>query len=272
MSRPTQPPARRSGSSRIASIDVEWTDKLVKNGNRPFCYSIVWLDLPTDAPADLTAAGFEWTSVYVDDPGEQDELVATAAATLRTAAEHADLITGHQLCSDLAVLANKAPRSHPALDQARAQWKQRNQPAPGPAVRYLDTRYDAGHLLDGHSRRLVDVCTELGLDVTQPELLSTSMPAWHRKWIGERATEGRERISVLNLRHSLSTAYVAALAAGLTPRGQQVNVNKILATGAKGAWGWLEHPTFTQLLEAPCPSTALQSSASKAAKPRAKRR
>lgn len=60
-------------------------------------------------------------------------------------------------------------------------------------------------------RRLVDVCTGLSLDVTQPELARTSMPAWHRQWLNE----GRERISVLNLRHSLSTAQVAARHEGL---------------------------------------------------------
>ncbi|MEU5436474.1 hypothetical protein AB0G73_24270 [Streptomyces sp. NPDC020719] len=242
-----QPPARRTGRVRIACLDVEWTDKLVKGGSRPFCYSIVWLDLPASASTDLGDVPFEFTSVYVADPGEQDTLVAAAAATLRTATEHADLITGHQLCADLAVLARKAPRPHPDLEQARAHWKARR--SPDAQVRYLDTRYDCDPLLQGHSRRLVDVCTELGLDVTQPELARTSMPAWHRRWLKDGNSEGRERISVLNLRHSLSTAYVAARHEGLAHWAPPLNVNEALATGAKGAWDWLDHPTFTNLLE-----------------------
>jgi hypothetical protein len=117
----------------------------------------------------------------------------------------------------------------------------------------LDTRYDAGHLLAGASRRLVDVATELGLDVTQPELRGSSMTKLHRAWIDTGAVQARERISVLNLRHSLSTALVAVRAAGrgTWPTGtahQPLKVNQMLAARAAGAWDWLEHPTFTALL------------------------
>lgn len=270
--RPAQPPAPRTGIVRIASIDVEWTKNYrIANGNKPFCYSVVWLDLPTGRTTDLADAGFEYTSVYIDDPGEQDELVATAGATFRTVTEHADLITGHQLCADLGVLAANSPTPNTDLDRARAHWKQRR--SEEAERRYVDTRYDAGHILEGTSRRLVDVCTELGLDVTQPELLRTSMPAWHRKWTEQGLEEGRERVSVLNLRHSLSTAYVAARAAGLAhwaPDG--LNVNKAISEGAKGTWAWLENPVFTNLLEKSCPSAKQPSSPSKAPAPQAKRR
>src|SRR5262245_22444513 len=66
----TAPPRPRSGVIRVASIDVEWTKNYrIKNGNRPFCYSIVWLDLPhQNTPTDLDGAVFGWTSVYVEDP------------------------------------------------------------------------------------------------------------------------------------------------------------------------------------------------------------
>ncbi|MFF9901250.1 hypothetical protein [Streptomyces longispororuber] len=273
LARSAQPPPPRSGVVRIASIDVEWTKNYrIKNGNRPFCYSVVWLDLPADGPADLAdGVPFAYTSVYVDDPGEQDQLVATAADTFRTATEHADLITGHQLCADLGVLANTAPAPSPHLDRARGHWK--NRAAADAEKAYLDTRYDAGHLLNGASRRLVDVCTELGLDVTQPELRRVTMPAWHRRWIDEGLTEGRERVSVLNLRHSLSTAYVAARAADLARwPSSGLNVNRALADGARGAFAWLDHPTFSDLLEDPCPSETAGLSPSKAPRPRARPR
>lgn len=266
-------PARRSGTVRIASLDAEWLKNYkVKNGQRPFCFSVVWLDLPTTGDSDLTDAAFEWTSVYVEEPGEMGEMVRHAAATLAYAADSADIITGHQLCSDLSVLQANAPDDAlPGFEQARDRWRQRRAPAPGTA-RYVDTRYDAGHVLTGASRRLVDVAGELGLDVTQPELQKVTMPAWHRRWIEDRDTEGRERVSVLNLRHSLSTAYVAARAEELGHwPADGLNVNRSLAEGAKGAWAWLEHPTFTALLEDPCPSVPAASSPSKAPRPRARR-
>ncbi|MEV0125749.1 hypothetical protein AB0I16_30090 [Streptomyces sp. NPDC050703] len=272
--RALQPPTLRSGAVRIASIDVEWTKNYrVKNGQRPFCYSVAWLDLPADRTPDLADMPFEWTSVYVEEPGEMDELVRHAAATVTAAADTSSIITGHQFCSDLAVLEANAPTdAAPALRSARAQWKERRE-TDIRAGHYVDTRYDAGHLLTGASRRLVDVCTELGLDVTQPELQRITMPAWHRRWIDHGEEEGRERVSVLNLRHSLSTAYVAARTAGLarwSPTG--LNVNRAIAQAAKGAWAWLETPTFTSLLEDPCRSESAASSPSKAPRPQGKRR
>ncbi|MGA5127711.1 hypothetical protein ACPCAG_30970 [Streptomyces pseudogriseolus] len=272
--RALEPPTPRTGTIRVASIDVEWTKNYkIKNGQRPFCYSVAWLDLPADRTPDLSTTPFEWTSVYVDEPGEMDALIRHAAACVASAAETATIITGHQFCADLSVLQANAPTDAvPILEAAREQWRQRRDADPE-SSHYVDTRYDAGHLLTGTSRRLVDVCTELGLDVTQPELLKKSMPAWHRSWVEDGDAEGRERVSVLNLRHSVSTAYVAALTAGLAQRPDTgLNVNQVLAEGAKGAWSWLETPTFTALLEEPCPSASAALSPSKAPKPRAKRR
>ncbi len=97
------------------------------------------------------------------------------------------------------------------------------------------------------SRRLVDVCTDLGLDVTQPELRG-SMTAMHRAWLATHDPELRERLTVLNLRHSLSTALVALYALGMVrwPRG--FNVNRLLYQQLAGRYAWLDSPVFQRLL------------------------
>lgn len=272
--RSLQPPPLRTEVARIASIDVEWTKNYrIKNGQRPFCYSVAWLDLPSGRTPDLADVPFEWTSVYVEEPGETDELVRHAAAAVAAATETSTIVTGHQFCADLSVLEANAPADAvPRLQAARAQWRKRRDANPDES-HFVDTRYDAGHLLTGASRRLVDVCTELGLDVTQPELRKVTMPAWHRRWIEDGQEEGRERVSVLNLRHSLSTAYVAARTAGLAVwADESLNVNRVIAEGAKGAWAWLENPTFTALLEDSCPSATVPLSPSKAPRQPARRR
>ncbi|MGW1291133.1 hypothetical protein ACWD4N_48305 [Streptomyces sp. NPDC002586] len=272
--RALEPPPLRSGTVRIASIDVEWTKNYrIKNGQKPFCYSVAYLDVPAGSTADLTTVPFEWTSVYVEDPGETDALIRHAAATVTAAADTATIITGHQFCADLSVLEANAPTdATPALQRARSQWRQRRDADPDTG-HYLDTRYDADHILTGTSRRLVDVCTELGLDVTQPELLRVSMPAWHRRWLEDGETEGRERVSVLNLRHSISTAYVAARTADLAQwPASGMNVNRAIADGARGAWDWLDNSTFTALLEDTCPSATAALSPSKAPRRQAKPR
>jgi hypothetical protein len=243
-------PARLPAARMLAAIDVEWSKNYrIRGGNVPFCYSVIWLPLPAGhTSTDLGTGRFWYASSYVEDAGECADLVASADAALGCLLEHASLITGHQLCSDLAVLAAAATGPQPpAIAAAATAWRQRRQDTCG-QPRFLDTRYDAGHILSCQSRRLVDVCADLRLDVTQPELRGTSMTALHRRWLDLGDTAAREKITVLNLRHSLSTALVAARAAELAHWRPGLNVNRLLARELGDAFGWLAHPVFTALL------------------------
>lgn len=246
---PGRVPPAAAGSLLVASIDVEWSKNYrIANGNRAFCYSIVWISLPNQIrPAVVdTQLTFHYTSVYLDDDRERPQLIELAAADFEAAAYSADYIAGHQLCSDLGVLtANAAPKVPAALIATQKAWRDRNADTGG---KIIDTRFDAGHLLAGKSRRLVDVCEELNLNVTQPELARKSMTSLHRDWLTNGDIEGRERVAVLNLRHSLSTALVASQAVGLGTWQETVNVNAMLATTLAGAFGWLDQPTFRALL------------------------
>jgi len=248
LSTPGEIPARPPGTPLAAAIDVEWSKNYrVRGGNVPFCYSVIWLTLPREHIRS-GVAGFWYTSVYVQDTSETGDLAASADRALRYVLDEADLIAGHQLSSDLAVLAAAARAPHPGITAAQAAWRQRRQHEPdGP--RFLDTRYDTGHILRCASRRLVDVCADLSLDVTQPELRGTSMTTLHRRWLEQADTAAREKITVLNLRHALSTALVAARAAGLASWPPSLNVNTKLAVGLDGTLGWLKDPVFTALLE-----------------------
>jgi len=237
------------GVRLLAAIDVEWSKNYrIRGGNVPFCYSVVWLALPAaNAGTGLEATRFWYTSAYVQDASEGAELAAGADAALACLMQHASLIAGHQLCSDLGVLAAADPASRPAVVAAATAWRRRREEPVG-QPRFLDTRYDAGHLLACQSRRLVDVCADLRLDVTQPELRGISMTALHRRWLQAGDVTAREKITVLNLRHSLSTALVAARAAGLARWQPDLNVNRLLARELGRSFGWLAHPVFTALL------------------------
>ena len=241
-------PAAPAGTLLAAAIDVEWSKNYrVRGGNVPFCYSVAWLPLSGE---DVTPGtfGFWYTSAYVHGTDETGDLVASADSALLKILEHADLIAGHQLSSDLAVLAAAAGAPLLGVTAAQVAWRRRGQLLPdGP--RLLDTRYDTRHVLQRASRRLVDVCAELRLEVTQPELRGTSMTALHRRWLEHVETSAREKITVLNLRHALSTALVAANVAGLASWPAGLNVNKILAAGLDGALGWPGDPVFAALLE-----------------------
>lgn len=246
---PGRAPRCRPGTRLVAAIDVEWTKNYrIRGGNVPFCYSVAWLALPADeASTCLDNTQFWYTSAYVEDSSQCMDLVAGANAALTCLMSQASLIAGHQLCSDLAVLAAASLPPRSAIASAAAAWRQRRDELLG-QPRFLDTRYDAGPILGCQSRRLVDVCADLRLDVTQPELRGTSMTALHRRWLETGDTTAREKITVLNLRHSLSTAMVAARATGLAHWQPGLNVNRLLADGLGDAFGWLAHPVFTALL------------------------
>ena len=244
-------PAAGPGVSIVAAVDVEWSKNYrVPDGNVPFCYSVIWLAVPASGAAvDLGQAAFSYMSVYVEDPAETQDLVASADRSLADALSQGGLIVGHQLCSDLAVLSRAADCSLPAVTELRAVWRQRRNCPPSSRPAVIDTRYDIGHLLTGTSRRLVDVCGELRLEVTQPELRGISMTALHRRWTDVGDVRAREKISVLNLRHSLSTALAAIYAARAGRWDPGLNVNQMLAAGLGGAFSWTADPAFTALLE-----------------------
>jgi hypothetical protein len=245
-------PACPPGARLLAAIDVEWSKNYqVKGGNVPFCFSVAWLALPAAGEAAIgDAIPFWYSSAYVEDDGERSDLITAADSALECLASHASVIAGHQLCSDLAVLAAATGRELSAITAATAAWRQRRNTPPG-RPSFLDTRYDAGHVLACRSRRLVDVCADLRLDVTQPELRGASMTALHRRWTELGDDTAREKITVLNLRHSLSTAIVAARAAGLAHCQPGLNVNQLLARELGDTLGWTASAAFTALLGEP---------------------
>jgi hypothetical protein len=67
-------------------------------------------------------------------------------------------------------------------------------------------------------------------------------------WLDFGDIAAREKITVLNLRHTLSTALVAARAAGLGHWKPGLNVNQLLARELGSEFAWLAHPVFTALL------------------------
>ena len=101
---------------------MEWSKNYrVKGGNVPFCFSVAWLALPGGDAAVTDTTRFWYTSAYVEDDSGTRDLITAAELRARSASPaHASLIAGHQLCSDLAVLA-AAAAGQPAGDRGREQ-------------------------------------------------------------------------------------------------------------------------------------------------------
>jgi hypothetical protein len=149
----------------VAALDVEWAKNYrIKDGSRPFCYSLVLLRWPRDGD-DLSTypASFGFKSVYVTRKGDETALIAALDGDLQAWLASDSVLVGHQLSSDLSVVKNASASTLVGLEGAYELWRtRRNEDG-----RVFDTRYDVDHLPIGASRRLVDVCGDLKLDVRQ---------------------------------------------------------------------------------------------------------
>jgi hypothetical protein len=134
------------------------------------------------------------------------------------------VLTVHQLSSDLSVVRAVAETELAGIEGAYKLWQARR----SDGKRVFDTRYDVDHLPLGTSRRLVDICGDLTLDVMQPELARGSMTTLQQQFLEHRSELVREQLLTLNVRHSLSTALVACLGLGLVSPGSR-NVNDLLS-------------------------------------------
>ena len=225
--RPSDRDDRLFGRQRrcMVGFDVEWTKNYqIRNGSRPFCYSIAIVALPTTkSPLSDVAQFFGYKVVYVDSSDEEQQLIQAADADLTAAIDARQMLVGHQVTSDIGVLKAASQGATPGIDDALSLWHDRRTQRDSA---FFDTRYDVDHLLSQPSRRLVDVCAELQLHVLQPEIRG-SMTKVHRTFL-ERSDEIlREKLMVLNLRHSLSSCLVALLALDLaTP--DPLDINELL--------------------------------------------
>lgn len=249
--RPFQRTDRAFGRSRaiLTSFDVEWTKNYrVKNGNVPFCYSFVYLVLPdADTLLQEDQVEFGFKSVYAEKIEETQPLIQATDADLGQALQHARVITGHQLSSDLSVLVNAAQSEPPNIVAAREAWHARKTETRS-SPRIFDTRYDMEQFFSCASRRLVDVCADLALQVQQPEIKG-SMTAMHRTYLSNGNEELRERIAVLNIRHSLSQGLLALYGTGHCTLPDRINVNRVMQANMWDCFAYMNSSTFLSTLE-----------------------
>ena len=166
----SRPPTAPGDETVLVAMDVEWTkNHRVRSGNIPFCYSLGTITIPphpAGQPVPIAQLTLGFTSAYVEDADETQFLICCADAALNRALGLARYLVSRQLSSDLAILSNAATSPCPR-SPARTAWMGRRQPSKN-SLRILDARYDADAVLGCTGRRLVDVCTDLGLDATLP--------------------------------------------------------------------------------------------------------
>lgn len=226
----------------VLSFDLEWTKNYrVSGGNKPFCFSFVYFpscNLPINIEERLE---FGFVARYIESNSEIPTLVKIADQILARFTDKGNVtVVGHQLSSDIAVLLHY--QNVVRLDNfslLRDLWRKRTNHNPKHRVSVFDTRYDLNGFLKGKSRRLVDVCVECNMDVTQPEITS-SMTKMHKDFIATRDRAIMERLLVLNIRHSLSAALLYLFfRLNFKPR-TVINVNRILYRNLRNYFRYVE--------------------------------
>lgn len=240
---PQLPP---SSSSYIASVDVEWTKNYrIRNGNRPFCFSCVWVDVPAQKIlASDSTLRFHVYAAYVDRDNEVARLAGAAIGLLANVMSWGHVLVGHQLCSDLSVLARASRSRSTDIAKVRSAWARRRAEELG---RVFDTRFDMTSLPRCRSRRLVDVCEAVKLGVAQPEIRG-SMTAMQREYTKSGDRDIRERLTVMNIRHALSAALLYLWSSERLVWQHTLNVNRIIHANLTGRVEYVGSRDFAALL------------------------
>lgn len=236
----------------VVSFDLEWTKNYkIKNGNQPFCFSFVFFPLNTNISKLKEGLEFGILLKYVESKNEIKSLIEEADVILGHFLHHPGKVKviGHQISSDISVILNYPSKAIlPNFTHLKYLWKSRKEAlVANKDIAVFDTRYDMGTLLEEGSRRLVDVCQECGLIVTQPEI-ATSMTKMQNDYYTSRDIAIRERISVLNIRHSLSAAILFLLHQEGEKLETPLNTNQLLYRNLAQQFQYINSKDFAHLL------------------------
>lgn len=237
----------------LVGFDVEWTKNYkIKHGSQPFCFSFVWLDIDRSERDFSDQIEFGLSARYVQDSSEIPTLIQEADSALCQLVDQFEeiIVVGHQFSSDLGVLLQHPDAGQvPNLRRLKDAWSERREPGlfSSRTIQVLDTRYDLETILTKKSRRLVDVCDELGLEVTQPEIRG-SMTKMQRSFYETGDSSILQRLLVLNIRHSLSSAILYLFSLKGRPPYPYVNTNRILYKNLNAELDYLRCEGFRSLL------------------------
>ncbi|MBA3046957.1 hypothetical protein KJ863_00135 [Patescibacteria group bacterium] len=241
---------KKSAKELIVSFDLEWTKNYkIKNGNKPFCFSYIFFEPFADIAKTEKYLEFGLYLCYCENEDDISSLIKEANKILGKFFNMRKRMTmvGHQLSSDIAVML-KCDKKNKEIyfSQLKTLWRNRKE-AINKEVNVFDSRYDLNFFLKGKSRRLVDICEERRLDVVQPEL-KFSMTKMQNDFYSTGNKEIMEKLSVLNIRHSLSTAILFLLSEKNSMPKKSINVNRILYRNLKDIFSYARSKEFKKLL------------------------
>ena len=241
-----------SGKELVVSFDLEWTKNYkIKDGNQPFCFSFIFFELPMALDTVEKQLDFGFHLRYCESKEDISVLVQEANRILGEFFQTNTRLTivGHQLSSDISVILNcSKDRDSDNFAKLKYFWQNRKRESEVlQHMQVLDSRYDLDILLKNKSRRLVDVCEECHLKVVQPELIF-SMTRMQNSFYAIGDLMIMEKLSVLNIRHSLSVAILFLMFQEKMMPKKTINTNRILLRNLSQYFAYVRGKEFNQLV------------------------
>lgn len=245
-------PIPLSGQAIVVGFDLEWTKNYkIKNGNKPFCFSFVFF------PSDVTLStveeqlDFGFYLRYTKRENDIEDLIREANRIFGYFLDYSGAITivGHQISSDISVILNcPSGKQKNNFIRLKTLWQERKHIlSKKNNLEVFDSRYDLETLLKEKSRRLVDVCEECRLKVTQPEI-NSSMTKMQNDFYASGEKNIMEKLSILNIRHSLSAAILFLMHRDKRKIIRAINVNRILHRNLASQFDYVSGKEFEKLL------------------------
>lgn len=236
----------------VVGFDLEWTKNYkIKNGNKPFCFSFVFFPGNVTLSAAEEQLNFGFYLRYTEREDDIEDLIQEANRILGYFLDYSGAMTivGHQLSSDISVILNyPSGKQKSNFIRLKTLWQERKQaPSKKRNIEVFDSRYDMGVLLKEKSRRLVDVCEECRLKVVQPEI-SSSMTKMQNDFYASGEKNIMEKLSILNIRHSLSATILFFIHRDKRKASMAINVNRILRRNLADQFDYVSGKEFERLL------------------------
>lgn len=232
------------------AVDTEWTKNYkIKNGNKPFNFSIIFFNHINIEELKKYNLDFKFISGYIETEEDIPKLITMINDYLDPNIHKK--IVGHQVISDLYTFYHYSDHFQDVKTDNITIWislfKERNI-----NKRIFDTRFDVKNYLLGKSRRLVDVCYEMRIlnqdDLYHQPELKKSMTAMQNTYMETHDKDIYEKLSVLNLRHSLSTMLVYEIYRSGEKLPRRMNINKLLYHNLKEHFDYVNIKEFKELM------------------------
>jgi len=203
-----------SSKKRIVAIDTEWAknwraeEKVI-----PFCCSFhtIYIDNALST-IDLDDICMESEIYFRSQTDSTQGYIDKVEQILSSYIDYDTIFVGHQLSSDLYTFVqnskNKLDNTLYLIESLRLRKKKGS----GKMLSVIDTRYDIKNRIRGNGgEKLRNVSLKYKVYAIQNELNEVSLTKMYNQYVIDGDVEKREKLSVMNWRHSFQTALICLL-------------------------------------------------------------